>query len=166
MNSDNRSVNRRKLLQGLASGHSSEKLAFCPMNPILDQFTPTATAFRPKKVGELFALRLAQKLRDAPAVRHYLSLADRYSEAQLISVYRRTMRAGGNEDRGRRFHVELERIHSNGNHVHPASMISVRVERRAIAAAIFHGDHLEYADARQLSSLHDKALASAVGFVV
>jgi hypothetical protein len=42
--------------------------------------------------------------------------------------------------------------------------MAIRVERRAVAAAVFQGDHLEYTDARQLSSVHDKALVSAVGF--
>lgn len=135
------------------------------MNHILDKFVPVTTAFRPKTAGELFAIRLAQKLGDAPATGHYFSLVDTYSESQLLSAYRRASRAAGNGDRGRRFHVELERIHSNGYHDHSGSLISIRIERRAVGAAIFHGEHLEYTDARQLSSARDKALASAVGFI-
>ena len=61
--------------------------------------------------------------------------------------------------------MELERRTSNGTTIGSTSLISIRVERRAVAAAIFRGDHLEYADARQLSSARDKALASAVGFI-
>ncbi len=135
------------------------------MNRILDQFIPVASAFQPNTAGEVFSLRLAQKLGDAQAARHYVSLADSHSEGQIMSAYRRTLRAGGNGDLGRRFHVELERIHSNGNHNHNSRLIAIRVERRAVAAAIFHGDHLEYTDARQLSSAHDRALVSAVGFI-
>ena len=122
------------------------------MNHILDKFVPVATAFRPKTAGELFALRLAQKLGEARAIGHFLSLADSYSEGQLLSAYRRTLRAVKNGDRGRRFHVELKRIHSNGYHDHGGSLISIRVERRAVAAAIFHGEHIEYTDADRKST--------------
>jgi hypothetical protein len=135
------------------------------MKSLLDRYIPATTAFRPSMASELFALRLAQKLDDAPAVRHYASLVDSCSQGQLLCAYRRAMRATGNEALGRRFHVELDRIHSNGNHDRQGSLISIRVERRAVAAAIFNGDHLEYADARQLSSVHDKALSSAIGFI-
>ena len=61
--------------------------------------------------------------------------------------------------------MELERRQSNANHDPSTSLISIRVERRAVAAAVFRGDHLEYADARQLSSARDKALASGIGFI-
>src|SRR6266851_4617489 len=118
------------------------------MKSLFDKFIPDSTAFRPTTGSDLFALRLAQKLDDAPAVRHYAALADTHSEAQLLCAYRRTLRANGNGDRGRRFHIELERTHANGSYDSHASLISIRVERRAVAAAIFHGDHLEYTDAR------------------
>jgi hypothetical protein len=133
------------------------------MTSLLGKFIPAA--FRPTRARELFALRLAQKLGDARTVSHFVSLADRYTEAQLLWAYRRTLRASGNGDRGRRFHGELERAHANGNHEPQASLISIRIERRAVAAAVFHGDQLEYTDSKQLSSTHDKALASAIGFV-
>ncbi len=68
-------------------------------------------------------------------------------------------------DKGRRFHVELERSHSNGHNGNEVRLVSIRVERRAVAVAIFNGDHLEYTDSRQLSSIQDRALASAVGFI-
>ena len=61
--------------------------------------------------------------------------------------------------------MELERGHSNSNHDHRINLISIRVERRAVAVAIFHGEHLEYTDSRQLSSAHDRALDSALGFI-
>jgi hypothetical protein len=113
----------------------------------------------------LLALRLAQKLDDAPAVRHYAALADSHTEGQLLCAYRRTIRGNGKADRGRRFQVELEQVHGNGYRDRVFSLISIRVERRTVAATIFHGDHLDYADSRQLSSAHDKAQASAVGFI-
>jgi hypothetical protein len=135
------------------------------MQSFFDKFIPASNTFRPRTTAELFALRLAQKLDDAPAVGHYVTLAENHPESQLLCAYRRTLRANGNGDRGRVFHRELEHTHANGNHERNARLISIRVERRAVAAAIFLGDHLEYADSRQLSSARDRALASAVGFV-
>src|SRR5437879_3465273 len=135
------------------------------MKYLLDKFGPTTSDFKPKRSTDLFALRLAQKLDDRAAVNHYVLLADNYSEAQLLCAYRRTMRNNVNGDRGRLFHLELKRVSSDTNGYPHNSLISIRVERRTVAAAIFNGDHIEYADARQLSSAHDKALTSAVGFV-
>lgn len=135
------------------------------MQSLLDKFTPAATTLRPKTRTELFALQLAQKLGDAMAANHYVALADSYSESQLLCAYRRTLRDGSVGDRGRRFQEEMKRVRANGYSDRRDSLISLRVERRTIAAAIFQGDHLEYTDARQLSSAHDKALASALGFI-
>jgi hypothetical protein len=135
------------------------------MKSLLDRFAPLTAAFRPSTATELFALRLAQKLGDAPAVRHYASLAESYAEFQMLCAYRRTLRQGHNGTRGRQFLAELERVNPSGQHNGYARLISIRVERRTIAAAILHGNHIEYADARQLSSSRDKAVQSAVGFV-
>ena len=135
------------------------------MKSLLDQYIPNTSAFRPGSATELFALRLAQKLGDERAVRHYVDLADRYSEAQLLCAYRRVLHAKRNDDPARRFHAELESVHANGHNESPGSLVSIRVERRTIALAVFSGFHLEHADARQLSSVQDKAVASAVGFV-
>jgi len=135
------------------------------MQSLFDRFIPASNTFRPRTTTELFALRLAQKLDDAHAVGHYVTLAGSHPESQLLCAYRRTLRANGNGDRGRAFHRELEHTHANGNHERSARLISIRVERRTVAAAVFQGDHLEYADSRQLSSGRERALASAVGFV-
>ena len=133
------------------------------MHSLFEKFTPTV--FRPIRTSDLLALRLAQKLGEAKAVGHFVILADRYTESQLLWAYRRCLRTNGEGDRARRFHVELERAPSNANQVPHSSLISIRIERRAVAAAIFDGDHLEYTDALQLSSMREKALASAVGFI-
>lgn len=134
------------------------------MTSILDQFTRPATAFVPHTAQDLFALRLAQKLNDAKAVRHYAMLADQHPESRLLNAYRRAIRNAPDADLGRRFQLEFEHAHSNG-HERAGSLVAIRVERRTVAAAIFHGDHLEYTDSRQLSSDRDRALASAVGFI-
>src|ERR1700730_2380250 len=106
------------------------------MNSLLDRFTPITSAFRPGTATELFALRLAQKLGDAPAVRHYVSLSHSYSEFQMLCAYRRTLRQGHNGSRGRQFLAELQRVSPNGNHNGCAKLISIRVERRTIAAVV------------------------------
>jgi len=135
------------------------------MNSVLDQYIPKTSAFRPATARELFGLRLAQKLDDVSAFRHYLDLVDSYPESQLLSAYRRALR-NGHSDRARQFHAELRRIHSNGHSDPGSRLISIRIERRTIALAVFDGTHLEHTDMRQLSSARDKAVASAVGFVM
>lgn len=135
------------------------------MTAILDRFNNTIAGFVPATIQDLFALRLAQKLGDAPAAAHYAILLTEHSEARLLVAYRRAIRNSRNGDLGRRFHEELERSHSNGHNGCGPNLISIRIERRAVAAAIFRGDHLEYADSRQLSSARDKAVVSAVGFL-
>jgi len=121
--------------------------------------------FRPETTDELFALRLATKLNDLPAVRHYVELADGRSRSQLLVAYNRTVRAGAS-DLGRRFHQELERLNDrNGHHVDSKCLAAIRVERRAVAVAIMTGEFLEYTQAKQISSSTDKAITSAVGFV-
>jgi hypothetical protein len=135
------------------------------MTSILDQFTRPAAAFLPHTAQDLFALRLAQKLNDAKAVRHYAMLTAEHPESQLLNAYRRAIRNAQNGDVGKRFQLELERSHSNGHHERTGKLVAIRVERRTVAAAIFHDDHLEYTDSRQLSSDREKALASTAGFI-
>lgn len=135
------------------------------MTAILDRFNNTKAGFVPATIQDLFALRLAQKLDDSSAAPHYAVLVTEHSVDRLLLAYRRAIRNVQNGGLGRRFHAELERTHSNGHNGCTPSLISIRVERRAVAGAVFRGDHLEYADSRQLSSAHDKALVSAVGFI-
>src|ERR1700691_3010603 len=118
------------------------------MNHILDQFVSSTTSFQPQTLQEFLASHLARKLNDSPAIRHYISLADNHSEGQLLCAYRRAKRIEGNVDLARRFHMELERTHPGDYHDGHLSQISIRIERRTVAAAIFHGGHLDYSDAR------------------
>src|SRR5581483_2365051 len=135
------------------------------MSNILDQFSISPSQFEPKSAAEMFALRLAQKLGEPEAAEHYLSLVDRYSESRLLCAYRRMLRRNGNHDAGRMFHRELEKSAENGYTNGQASLIAVRIERRTVAAAVFTGSHLDYADARQLASTREKAVASTAGFI-
>jgi|SRR5579872_1002060 len=135
------------------------------MRHILDQFVPTLSGFRPKTITDLLGLRIAAKFNDVAAARHYAELASQYSEPELLTAFRHTMHSGMHYDLGRRFHVELRHSASqcvNGGTFHLAA---IRVERRAVAVAVFTGDHLSYTQVRQLSSDKDKAVSSAVGFV-
>src|ERR1022692_1259245 len=135
------------------------------MSSILDQFRPAQSGFTPSRPRDIFALRLAQKLNDASAAAHYAMLAADHSEDHLLPAYRRTLRESSNGDLGRRFHRELERTGDPGSDHRCAKLLSIRVERRAVAAAVFHGEHLDYTQVRQLSSSREKAVSSAIGFV-
>src|SRR5581483_1345910 len=124
------------------------------MKSLLDRFLPNTTAFRPGTVSELFALCLARKLNDATAARHYVTLLDTCTRGQLLSAYRRSIGAGDNAEPARRFHAELQRSHGgNGYHDRLGSVISIRIERRTVALAVFQGEQLEHVDTRQLSSI-------------
>ncbi|MGJ5814480.1 hypothetical protein [Paludibaculum fermentans] len=136
------------------------------MNSILARFEVTPrTTFRPKTATELFALRLASRLNDTDASGHYLGLLERFSEAELLAAYRRTTKPGLHGDVGRRYQTELRHSQGSGPLDKDLKLIAVRVERRSVAVAVLYGDRLEYVQVRQLSSVKDKALGSAVSFV-
>lgn len=135
------------------------------MMSLLDQYVPKKTPFRPATPAELFALRLAQKLDDAPAVAHYADLVGLYSESQVLSAYRRAVRHSASGNRARQFFAELASLHPNGGNDGSIGILAVRVDRRTVAAAVFRGSHLEYTDSRQLSSDRERAIESSVGFV-
>jgi hypothetical protein len=72
----------------------------------------------------------------------------------------------GSHDLPRRFHTALERVDKNGKGLPHRDLAAIRIERRAIAVAIFSGDQLKYPPvARQLSSDPAKALGSAAMFI-
>jgi hypothetical protein len=142
------------------------------MTNILDQVARSSAAaiynqFQPSDQHEYFALRLAQKLDDAVAVRHYVELAEHYSEAQLLSAYRRAKATGSHLDPARSFHLELKRLEGRPGDVPTIRRLAaIRIERRAVAVAILEGEHLATPpQVRQLSSNSDKALGSAASFI-
>jgi hypothetical protein len=139
------------------------------MSNILDRIgAATRMGFRPGTHGEFFALRLAQKLGDAASARHYLSLIEQHTLSRVLCIYRRTMaRSSGGRDLARRFHVELQNSNGNGNGQdnHMVSLAALKVERRSVAVAVFIGNQVEYHEVRQLSSVREKAEASAIGFL-
>ena len=64
------------------------------MTNILDQVARTNSAalrsqFFPETPSEFLALRLAARLHDHAAVRHYVALSERYGDSRLLTAYRR-----------------------------------------------------------------------------
>src|SRR5664279_478495 len=142
------------------------------MTNILDQVARSSSSarygqFQPSDQREYFALRLAQKLDDAAAARHYAELLEHYSEAQLLAAYRRAKAAGSHLDPARSFHLELKQLEGRtGDGPAMRRLAAIRIERRAVAVAILEGDHLAAPpQVRQLSSNTDKALNSAASFI-
>jgi hypothetical protein len=139
------------------------------MKSILDQVARSSRRasyghFRPTTAQAFFALRLASRMGDASAAQHYAELAERYSEGQLLTAYRRALRT--HLDVGRRFHLELEPLKRHQCSTESRSKLcAIRIERRAVAVAILDGEHLHHVDARQLSSSSDRALESASTFI-
>ena len=139
------------------------------MTNILDQVARSSARsqygqFQPSTTHEFFALRLADHLGEASIARHYADLAEQYSEGQLLEAYRRALIS--HVDVARRFHTELKPIKSRKCGAESRGRLAaIRIDRRAVAVAIFNGDHLQHTDGCQLSSSPDKALDSAVGFM-
>ena len=117
------------------------------MMNILDQVVRSSSSarysqFQPSDQREYFALRLAQKLDDAAAARHYVELVEQYSEAQLLSAYRRAKATGSHLDPARSFHMELKRLEGRpGDEPATRRLAAIRIERRAVAVAILEGEH-------------------------
>lgn len=140
------------------------------MTGILDQIAGSAfaarkTQFRPASPRHFVALRLAHRLNDTASIHHYVELCDVHTEGALLTAYQRAM-AGGSQNLAQSFHAALEGGGSNGNGLIHGRVAAIRIERRAVAVAIFNGYRLEYPPiARQLSSDPNKALGSAAMFI-
>jgi len=137
------------------------------MQSILDRVAAGAySTFRPQTIRDFFALRLAQRLGDAPAARHYVQLTDERSEEQLLVAYRRMLAHPPHSgDLARAFHVALEHVNGQGVRLQSDRLLSAKVERRSVSVAVFIGTELDYTQTRQLSSTREKAEASAAGFI-
>jgi hypothetical protein len=137
---------------------------------ILRRFAPSKPPrirhhFQPSSTSDLFALRLAVKLGDAPAVDHYLDLLARYGPGTLLTAYTRAVNSGpAGIELARVFHRELEGLNGRSFPVRTQRLLAVRIERRTVAMAVLKDVHLEYVKSRQLSSFSGKALASAAHF--
>jgi hypothetical protein len=141
------------------------------MTAILDTITAARAArvvFHPTTITELLALRLAHKRPDARAVAHYADVLARFSEPQVLGAFHRATNGQTPEDWGKTFHRELAHVLTKNSFAaggSPSRVLGLRVERRAIAAAVFYGNGLEYTQVKQLPSNHNKVLGSALAFV-
>ena len=145
------------------------------MSNILDQVARRSSAatltsqFLPTTPSEFLASRIATYLNDGPAVRHYLELAQLYGDRAILTAYRRIRDHGVQINPGRNFHVELERLTPKGGDDHSTNrrrLAAIRIERRAVAVALFSGEELDSVPlVRQLSSDGGKALGSAAMFI-
>lgn len=139
------------------------------MTNILEQVARSSAAnrfrhFRPSTTQDFFALRLASRLGESSIARHYADLMGQYSEGQLLAAYRRALMA--HVDLSRRFHQEIESLsEGSSSGENRGRLAAIRIDRRVVAVAILDGEHLQFADARQLSSSPDKALASTISFI-
>ena len=79
------------------------------MTNILDAVARTRREFRPETVQEFFALQLARKLNDISSVRSYVEFCGRYSEDDLLTVYRRAQENSSGMSMADRFRFELRR---------------------------------------------------------
>jgi hypothetical protein len=122
--------------------------------------------YRPATPEHFFALRLASRLDDEAAVHHYIELCDRHSQDALLAAYRSVMASGGTADPGRAFNATVQQMNGDNGSLPLADLAAIRIERRGIAVAIFHGTRLKYPPiAHQLSSDGNKALSSAALFI-
>jgi hypothetical protein len=144
------------------------------MTNILDQVARTHSSalrsqFLPETPSEFLALRLAARLNDHAAVRHYVALSERYGDRHLLTAYRRVRESGCHIDPGRAFLREMERLvqrNMGDIEIDARRLAAIRIERRAVAVAILSGDHLDSPpQVRQLSSDGDRALNSTVAFI-
>lgn len=136
------------------------------MRSILDQIADQQTSrFCPNSIREFFALRLAQKLGDSVAVRHYLRLIEQRSEEQVLVAYRRAVSSSKPENWARAFHSALEHVNGNAPGLPSSSLLAIKIERRTVSVALFAGTHVEYTQTHHLSSAREKAEASAASFV-
>jgi hypothetical protein len=141
---------------------------------IFDQNQPLPrvvySEFSPSTTPEVFALRLATKLGDGAAAKHYAELVERYPADHLMIAYHRAVAHTHNGNLARRFHEFFEPLkhrddQNAGNGKATYKLAAIRVDRRAVGIAIFDSDHLTYAQARQLSAVPGKAISSALGFI-
>jgi hypothetical protein len=138
------------------------------MTNILGRFASSLQSrFEPSSPDEYFALRLARGLGEPAAAPHFVLLASRYSQHQVLCAYQRALTAGrAGQNPGRVFHEGLQSLSpGSGNGSFRAQLLAVRVERRTIAVALFVGLHLEGHRVLQLSSNSRRAEASTAGFV-
>jgi hypothetical protein len=124
------------------------------------------SGFVPSRPEDYFALRLARGLGDEQAAAHYALLTAEHSFACLLAAYGSAISKTPRETAAARFHQILKvDSHINGNGLSHSRLLAVKIERRAIAAALFSGFHLEGRQVLQLSSVLSRAESSVAGLL-
>jgi hypothetical protein len=136
------------------------------MTSILDRVAKShLSEFRPLSVDDYFVLRLAKALGEPAAAPHYAVLASQHTQSILLCAYRKAMDTNPDHP-APAFHQILESLNGHGNRPLPRPrMMAIRIERRAVAMALFGGTQLEGWRVRQLPSDSMRAEDSCVGFV-
>lgn len=136
------------------------------MSNILTQVAESHhSRFMPSSPDDYFVLRLARGLDEPEAAQHYAVLASQYSEQKLLCAYRHAL-SKNHRNPARVFHEYLRSLPPNGkNGSFRARLLAVRLERRAVAVAVFSGTHVIGWRVRQLSSDQRKAEATLAGFI-
>ena len=81
------------------------------MRSILSHIAVTAGHFRPKSIGEVFALQLARQLDDVDSWQQYIRLSERCSQDLLLRAFKHSFKLKGTETRlADRFQTQLEVI--------------------------------------------------------
>jgi hypothetical protein len=138
------------------------------MTNILNQFAKSLhSRYRPVSPDEYFALRLARLFGEPEAAAHYATLASQYPQKKLLCAYNRAIAEKPREHNpAQAFHKHLTALSTHGSSGGPhPRLLSVRVERRAVAVAVFAGLHLEGRRVLQLSSDIARAENSTSGFI-
>ncbi len=121
--------------------------------------------FKPSTADEYFVLQLAKKLGDPAAAPHYVVLASQYSEAALLCAYRKALEINPSRPAAM-FHQILKSFGGHGSRATSKGRImAIRIERRAVAMALFAGTQLEGWRVRQLPSDSRQTEDSCIGFV-
>jgi hypothetical protein len=137
------------------------------MTSILNRISAAfRSSFEPTNPDEYFALRLANKLGQPAMARQLSFLAAEHARPKIISAFNRSFEAAlAQGEIARHFLSELTSEIRSATSVPNHPLVAMRIERRAIAAAVFNGPHLETVRIRHLSSRPEKAQASALSFI-
>jgi hypothetical protein len=124
------------------------------------------SGFVPATPDDFFALHLAALLEEPATAKHYADLVNRHSRNTVLALYQRVASEGAPiASAGKRLH-ELLAGHPHMTASYPSPrLLAVAVMRRAVAAVLFVGTHLEGVRLRHLPSEPAKAEFSTAAFV-
>ncbi len=121
--------------------------------------------FRPSSPEEYLALRLARGLGEADAAAHYAVLLSQHPTSKLVAAYYAALAEKDSGKRGATFHQHLLKNQSGVTEPTQDRIVAIKIDRRAIAVAVFFGTHLEGRRVLQLSSEANRAEISTITFL-